>query len=37
MSEMAQAARAFAETQTRPAMMDEVIVHYERLAGLHST
>lgn len=37
MSEMAQAARAFAETQTWPAMMDEVIVHYERLAGLHST
>jgi glycosyltransferase involved in cell wall biosynthesis len=29
--QMGAAARAFAETQTWPAMMDEVIVHYERL------
>lgn len=29
--EMGRAARAFAETQTWPAMMDEVIEHYERL------
>jgi glycosyltransferase involved in cell wall biosynthesis len=29
--EMGQAARAFAETQTWPAMMDEVIGHYARL------
>lgn len=28
---MGRAARAFAETQTWPAMMDEVIQHYERL------
>jgi len=30
-TEMGRAARAFAETQTWPAMMDEVIVVYERL------
>jgi glycosyltransferase involved in cell wall biosynthesis len=32
MEQMGRAARAFAETQTWPAMMDEVIAHYERLA-----
>jgi glycosyltransferase involved in cell wall biosynthesis len=30
---MGWAARAFAETQTWPAMMDEVIEHYARLAS----
>jgi phosphatidylinositol alpha 1,6-mannosyltransferase len=30
--QMGRAARAFAETQTWPAMMDEVIAHYERLS-----
>jgi glycosyltransferase involved in cell wall biosynthesis len=32
---MGRAARAFAETQTWPAMMDEVIDHYARLAAQH--
>ncbi len=31
-AQMGQAARAFAETQTWPAMMDEVITHYARLS-----
>jgi glycosyltransferase involved in cell wall biosynthesis len=31
LEKMRRAARAFAETQTWPAMMDEVIAHYERL------
>jgi hypothetical protein len=31
MAEMGRAARAFAETQTWPAMMDEVIMVYTRL------
>lgn len=31
--DMGQTARAFAETQTWPAMMDEVIEHYARLGG----
>jgi len=34
MAEMGLAARAFAETQTWPSMMDEVVMHYERLAQL---
>lgn len=33
MATMGAAARAFAETQTWPAMMDEVIMHYQRLAA----
>lgn len=33
---MGQAARAFAETQSWGAMMDEVIVHYERLIGQYA-
>jgi glycosyltransferase involved in cell wall biosynthesis len=35
--DMGKAARAFAETQTWPAMMDEVIAHYQRLIEQHST
>jgi glycosyltransferase involved in cell wall biosynthesis len=33
---MGRAARAFAETRTWPAMMDEVIEHYDRLARLRT-
>ncbi|MBZ0299779.1 MAG: glycosyltransferase family 1 protein [Anaerolineae bacterium] len=33
MASMRRTARAFAETQTWPAMMDEVIAHYARLAA----
>jgi glycosyltransferase involved in cell wall biosynthesis len=35
MAGMGRAARAFAETQTWPALMDEVIDHYARLAAQH--
>ncbi len=35
-AEMGAAARAFAETQTWPAMMDEVIGHYARLSRIFS-
>jgi glycosyltransferase involved in cell wall biosynthesis len=34
-AEMGQAARAYAETQTWPSMMDEVIDHYQRLIDLN--
>jgi glycosyltransferase involved in cell wall biosynthesis len=33
--QMGRDARAYAETQTWPAMMDEVIDHYERLIEAH--
>lgn len=36
-AQMGRAARQFAETQTWPAMMDEVIAHYERLIAHYRT
>ncbi|PJF22909.1 MAG: hypothetical protein CUN56_03580, partial [Phototrophicales bacterium] len=35
MQQMSKAARAYAETQTWEAMMDEVIDHYARLIEVH--
>jgi len=32
---MGEAARAFAETQTWPAMMEQVVEHYERIITEH--